>query len=49
MLFVSMVTAEINPAPYQPSLSLSLCGLSHGAANDFRGAYLEPAECELPM
>lgn len=45
MLFVSMVTAEINQAPYHSPLSLSLCGLSHAAASDFRGAYLEPAEC----
>lgn len=42
MLFVSMVTAEINSAPYQPPISLSLSGLSHGAASDFRRAYLEP-------
>lgn len=52
MLFVSMVTAEINPAqspslpqpPLSPSLSLS-GGSSHGVASDIRGAYLQPAEC----
>lgn len=45
MLFVSMVTADINPAPSQPHFSLSLsCGLSHGVASDIRGTYLQPAE-----
>ncbi len=48
MLFVAMVTAEINPAQ-SPSLSIPpLClsgSSSHGVASDIRGAYLQPAEC----